>query len=101
MSQKIFNKCCIFPNCLYKGTTGLFRFPFNDKNRLELWLNVCKLTCVKPHDRICKNHFHVDDFHYGEKKINLKKSAVPHCNNRVSKLYQKLIHYYYTFIYFS
>ena len=57
------------------------------KNRLKLWFSVCKLFCVKPHEMICKNHFNPDDFHYG-KRINLKKSAVPHCHRSVSKLYQ-------------
>ena len=53
------------------------------KNRLKLWFSVCKLFCVKPHEMICKNHFNPDDFHYG-KRIDLKKSAVPHCNRSVS-----------------
>ena len=83
MSQKIYNKSCIFPNCKYKGTTGLYRFPMKDKNRLELWLSVCKLSCVKPHEMICKNHFNTDEFHNG-KRIDLKKSTVPHCNRSVS-----------------
>ena len=55
------------------------------KNRLKLWFSVCKLFCVKPHEMICKNHFNTDEFHNG-KRIDLKKSAVPH--NIVSYLYQ-------------
>ena len=82
--QKIFNKSCIFPNCLYKGTTGLYKFPISDKNRLDLWLNVCKLSSVRPHEAICKNHFHPNDFSYGRSRTLLKKSAVPHWNNSVS-----------------
>ena len=82
---KVYNRSCIFPNCVYKGTKGLYRFPINDKNRLNLWLDVCKLSSVRPHEMICKNHFHPNDFFYG-KRIDLKKSAVPH--NIVSYLYQ-------------
>ena len=85
---KVFNKSCIFPNCLYKGTTGLYRFPISDKNRLDLWLDVCKLSSVRPHELICKNHFHPTDFCYGSGRNCLKKSAVPHWNNSVSKFYQ-------------
>ena len=69
---------CIFPNCLYKGSSGLYKFPINDKKRLVLWLNVCKLFWVKPHEKICKNHFHPHDFQYGIDRIGLKNSAVPH-----------------------
>ena len=74
---KVYNRKCIFPNCKYIGTTGLYKFPINDKNRLDLWLDVCKLSSVKPHEMICKNHFYSDDFHYG-KRIDLKKGVVPH-----------------------
>ena len=77
MSQKVFNKSCIFPKCSYKGTTGLYKFPIKDKNRLDLWLNVCNLSCVKPHEKICKNHFHYDDFIYRKTGNILKMSAVP------------------------
>ena len=84
MTQKIFNKSCIFPKCSYKGTTGLYKFPIKDKNRLDLWLKVCQLSSVKPHEKICKNHFNHDDFHYGKDRIVLKESAVPHCLKSVS-----------------
>ena len=60
--SKIVNRKCIFPKCSYMGTTGLYKFPLKDKNRLELWLKVCQISCVKPHQMICKNHFHSDDF---------------------------------------
>ena len=77
-------RSCIFPNCLYKDYKGLYKFPVNDQKRLELWLQVCQLSSVKPHEKICKNHFNPDDFIYLKDRILLKKSAVPHCHKSVS-----------------
>ena len=80
-------RSCIFPYCLFKGTTGFYKFPINDKNKLDLWLSVCNLSSVKPNDLICKNHFNPEDFHYGEFRTDLKRCAVPHWYS-VSYLYQ-------------
>ena len=89
MSQ---NRICIFPKCSYKGATGLYKFPIKDKDRLDLWLNVCNLSCVKPHERICKNHFHDYDFDERKNGIYLKRSAVPHGSSCVSYLYQSYLY---------
>ena len=89
MSQRTFIKSCIYPKCSYKGTTGLYKFPIKDKNRLDLWLNACNLPSVKAHEKICKNHFHDDDIVYRKTGSVLKISAVPDCySSSVSLFYQ-------------
>ena len=77
MSLKTSKKRCIFPFCQIVGTTRFYKFPINNKKRLDLWLEVCNLTSVKPNDSICYRHFDQIYLLNGPNRNILRQDAVP------------------------
>ena len=47
---------CIFPYCTFRGSDGLHKFPANYDKKVK-WMAACRLTEVKPNDKICNFHF--------------------------------------------
>ncbi|XP_048112198.1 zinc finger protein 431-like isoform X1 [Alosa alosa] len=81
---------CAVPNCgKIRGQTSCHRLPFNDPERLKLWLEFLGLDVSTPVEdlqkadhRVCGLHFTNEDFAEGRKKspkklFRLRNTAVP------------------------
>ena len=66
---------CAFPNCSFRGSTGLHKFPSDDYNRM-LWMEACQLKNIKRSSLICDKHFNIKDFARGGNS-RLKPNAIP------------------------
>lgn len=83
---------CVVPNCNslfltgYKNNYTFHHFP-KDPLKIKLWLNAIGLELVNIDDvkpgsskyKICEKHFSEDNY-VSNKKIRLKKDAVPNLN---------------------
>ncbi|XP_031147422.1 THAP domain-containing protein 2-like [Sander lucioperca] len=75
--------CCVAHMCSNRqvSSSGLsfFRFPINDKDRLQQWIHNLKRKSWTPnkHSRLCSIHFTQDSFIVGRERVTLKPDAVP------------------------
>ena len=86
-SEKTGHIKCVYPSCSYKGSTKLFRFPQNDWRLRKKWLDACQLNDVKPHEKICFQHFNQYDIYDSSKRKCLRVGSIPKALV-VSYLYQ-------------
>ncbi len=64
---------CLVVGCNYRGTSGLHRLPFKNKELLAQWIKSSGRNSnfeAKSHHRICNRHFHIGAF---DKKGHLLK----------------------------
>ena len=56
---------CLVVGCTYRGSSGLHRLPFNNKELLAMWIQISGRDTnfkAKYHHRICNQHFHIGAF---------------------------------------